>query len=90
MTPFKSIAGEINQSSDAASIVLVWDCLRMKGYEKGARQLWTAALKKVKPRIESIWLVTNSTLIGMGAAVMSMMSGLSIKTVKSVEEIVLK
>jgi len=74
-------------ATDPEKIVMVWDCLCMKGYEKGARQLWTAALAKLKPRIDSVWLVTASTLVGMGAAVMSMMSGITINTVKSRAEI---
>ncbi len=74
---------------DEKKIVLVWDCVKMKEYESDARTQWVGALKEMKPRIDSIWLITDSVLIGMGASVMGMLSSINIKTVKSESEIII-
>ena len=63
-------------------ITVVWHCLKMKGYDTEARSQWTATLKDLKGQIESIWLVTDSKFIRMGATVMGMLSSLDIQTVK--------
>ena len=44
-------------------IILIWDCVEMRGYDIKARNLWQGALKEMKSHIESIWLITNSSLI---------------------------
>ncbi len=60
----------------------------MKGYDSAARVQWTEALKEMKPQIDTIWLITNSTIIRMGAYVMGMVSSLDIKVVGAETEIV--
>ena len=69
------------------SIILIWDCRKMKSYESAARILWTEALKEMKPRIDSIWLISDSALIRMGASVMGMISSLKIKAISAESEI---
>ena len=71
-------------------ILLIWDCLTMTGYESGARNHWQNALKEMKEQIDSIWLITNSGFIRMGASVMSVFSSYPIKVVSSENEIVIK
>ncbi len=79
---FKSYPGE--------KVVLIWDCLNMKGYESGARNLWQSALKEMKGQIDSIWLITNSGFIRMGASVMSVFASYPIKVVDSENAVVIK
>lgn len=78
---------EAFRSKTEESIILIWDCRKMKGYESDARAKWTNALKEMKPRIDTIWLISDSTLIRMGASVMSMLSSLNIKPISSENEI---
>jgi hypothetical protein len=78
---------EAFQSKEGKKICLIWDCRKMKGYETGARTHWTAALKEMKPQIGKIWLISESTFIRMGGAVMAMFTSLEIKPVSSESEI---
>lgn len=70
-----------------AQIPLVWDCLNMEGYSRKARSVWTHAMMEMKPQIAAIWLVSDSSLIKMGASVMALFSGLTVHNVKSEHEI---
>ena len=76
------------QSDENEPMTLIWDCRDMKAYESQARTQWTHALKKMKPQIEAIWLITNSPFIKMGASVMGMLSSLEINIVSDEREIV--
>jgi hypothetical protein len=80
---------EIFQSSEDESIILIWDCIKMQGYDSAARIRWTDALKDMKPRIDTIWLISESSLIRMGASVIALLSSLKIKTVDSENKITL-
>jgi len=71
------------------AIALVWDCREMKGYESGARAQWILALKEMKSQIDSIWLITDSAVIKLGAAMMGSFSSQNIKAVSSESEVVL-
>src|SRR5512136_15329 len=46
-----------------AKINMVWDTLNMTGYESDARVMWQHMLKKYKPIIGTVWVITNSALI---------------------------
>jgi hypothetical protein len=70
-------------------IVLIWDCREMKGYEGAVRSKWTEALKEMKSGIDTIWLISGSSMIRMGASVMGMITSLKIKTVASEADIVI-
>lgn len=74
-------------SKSGESVTLIWDCKVMTGYNSAARNQWTDALKEMKPQIDTIWLITESSIIKMGASVMGMLSSFDIKVVKSESEI---
>jgi len=78
---------EYFQSHPNEKIPIIWNCLEMTGYKPLARTAWQSAIKQMKDQIDSIWLVTSSTLIKSGAMLMSMMSSLKIKTVKNEDEV---
>jgi hypothetical protein len=80
---------ETFQSSEDQSITLIWDCKKMHGYDSAARIKWTDALKEMKSRIDTIWLISGSSLIRMGASVIGLLSSLKIKTVDSENKITL-
>lgn len=75
------------QSKPDKSINIIWDCRRMKGYDSEAREKWTYALKEMKSQIDTIWLITESSIIKMGASLMSLFSTLDIKVVSSENKI---
>lgn len=70
-------------------ITLIWDCRNMKGYDSNARTKWTDALKEMKSNIDTIWLITESSMIKMGASVMNMFVSLNIKIVSNESEIII-
>jgi hypothetical protein len=70
-------------------IVLIWDCRKMKGYESAVRTKWTEALKEMKSGIDTIWLISESAMVRMGASIMGMVTSLKIKTAVSEADIVI-
>jgi hypothetical protein len=71
------------QSRMNSPIVLVWDCRQLKKYESAAKAKWTEALKELKPQIQTIWLVSESPLIRMGASMLALATSIPIKPVSS-------
>ena len=70
-------------------IVLVWDCLDMTNYDSEARKLWAKALQEMKHQTSEIWVISNSSLVKMGAGIMAMTSQIKTKVVNS-EELLFK
>jgi hypothetical protein len=68
-------------------IVLIWDCQEMNDYDHDARTLWQNKCKEYKDRIETIWVITDSLLIKMGASVISVFTSMKIKVVGSENDI---
>ncbi len=66
---------------------LIWNCLKMTGYEPMARNTWQKAIKEHRESIELIWLITDSMLIQAGAKIMSLFTPYSFKIIKSEAEI---
>lgn len=75
------------QSKKEESIILIWDCKKMNGYETAARIRWTEAMKDMKSQIDKIWLISDSVITRMGASAMSLFSSINIKTVHSESEV---
>ncbi len=75
------------QSKKEESIILIWDCKKMKGYETAARIRWAEALKEMKSQIDKIWLISDSVITKMGASAMGLFSSINIKVVQSESEI---
>ena len=78
---FASLKGE--------KILLIWDCLEMRGFETKARIAWQQAMKELKDQIDCVWLITNSKIIKAGAKVMSAFTKFTINVVKSENKIIL-
>lgn len=68
-------------------ITIVWNCLKMSGYEPMARSVWQKKMKELKNQIDIIWLITDSSIVKAGANIMSVFTSYEIKTVKSEDEI---
>ncbi len=74
-------------SKPGQTIDLIWEASEMAAYEGGARRAWQLALKEMRDQIGTVWLVSQSAVIRMGASVMSTFSSLDIKTVRCEDEI---
>jgi len=74
-------------SKPEEKIIIIWDCSKMSGYSTKSRILWQNALKEMKEQIDIIWLISQSSLIKMGASVMGLFTSLKIKTVSKESEI---
>lgn len=68
-------------------ITLIWDCREMDGYASAARSLWQEALEELKPRIDRVWLISESSMIRRGASVISLFSSFPITPVRDESEI---
>ena len=77
------------QSKAEESIILIWDCKKMKDYDTEARLIWSNALKEMKSQIDKIWLISDSSLIRMGASVIGLLTSLNIKAISSESELVI-
>jgi len=78
---------EAFDSKPADKINLIWDCLEMDDYDHEARTVWQNLCKEYKDQIETIWVMTNSILIRMGASVISVFTSLKIKVVSTENDI---
>jgi hypothetical protein len=68
-------------------LILVWNCVEMKGYDPMARSIWQKALKELKNEIETVWLISDSVLIRTGASIMSVFTSFSLKVISSENDI---
>lgn len=66
---------------------LIWDCTVMTDYDPVARMLWQKALSQHKNQINTIWLISESSIIRAGAKLFSLFVGVNIKPVKSHKDI---
>jgi hypothetical protein len=83
-----SVWKEANSLKQGQKIHLVWDCLEMTGYDSLARVLWQKTMKDFKDSIGSIWILTNSNIVKVGATLLSAFTSFSIKIVSSENEVV--
>jgi len=75
------------ETAPPGKVALIWDCREMKGYDSAARTIWQETLKELRDQIGTIFLISDSAMIRMGASVMSLFSSLEIKPVRSEAEI---
>ena len=75
-------------ASSGKKFIVIFHAKEMAGYEPMARAIWQKMIVELKSQIENIWLITDSKLIAAGAAIMSMFTSFTIKTVNSEEKIV--
>jgi hypothetical protein len=68
-------------------IVLVWECLEMKGYDKEARTIWQDTMSEYKKRIECIYIITRSSLISAGAHFMGIFVGIKMTGITSIADL---
>lgn len=66
---------------------IIWDCLEMKDFEKSAAMLWKKALAELSDQTGTIWLISKNPLIKLGAGMVTIVSGIKVRNVRSMEEI---
>lgn len=74
-------------TKSGTSVILIWDCSVMKHYDNDAKKIWMNALNDMKSQITSIWLITDSPFIKMGALIMGAFCAHKINAVSSEDEI---
>jgi hypothetical protein len=67
-------------------LTMVWECSTMVGYDARAREAWQAFIKNIKPKIETINLVSQNIVIRTGAMVIGIFSGIKIVTWASLDD----
>jgi hypothetical protein len=65
---------------------MVWECSIMVGYDAKAREAWQIFIKNIKPKIESINLVSKNIVIRTGAMVIGIFTGIKIVTWTSLDD----
>jgi hypothetical protein len=59
----------------------------MKGYDSEARKSWTRALKEMKAQIQEIRVISDSSLIKMGAGIMAMITQIKMRVFSSESQV---
>lgn len=67
--------------------VLVWDCLKMDGFEIGARREWLECMKVLKHSIHSVVVVSDNVVIRGAAYLMLKLFTFESTVVKSFDEL---
>lgn len=66
---------------------LIYNCTDMTGFDTTSRQMWQTTMKELKPRIGNIWMISTNRFILAAAKTMGLLTGFSIRTAKSIDEI---
>ncbi len=77
---------EMFSGSSQKKITVVWDCLKMTGYDIIARKIWQKALKQMKNRIDKCLIVTNNQHMRYGAIILSLFTSIDIKVSNSLTD----
>lgn len=67
--------------------IVIWDCLKMTGFDNEVMLQWKGVLTEFKDSIDSVWLITTSNIIKLGASTMRLMLPFKVTTVISESEI---
>jgi hypothetical protein len=78
---------EVMKLKNGEKVNVIYNCQQMSGFETGARKKWQEAMKTYKPHIQDIWIVSGSMLILGAAKTMGLLTGYTIKTCRTIEEI---
>jgi hypothetical protein len=66
---------------------LIFNCTNMTGFDTTSRQMWQATMKELKQKIGHIWIISTNQFILAAAKTMGLLSGFSIKTARSIDQI---
>jgi hypothetical protein len=69
--------------------IIVFNAKEMKNYEPQARITFQKCIKELIDHIDKIWLITDSKLVLGGASIMSLITGLPIRAIRSEEQIII-
>jgi hypothetical protein len=79
---------EIFSKDTNTRYIVIWDCVRMQGYDHEARKKWQTALSELEKQIDFIWIITHSTMFKMGAQVMALLTNINLKVVETEDQII--
>jgi len=66
---------------------IIYNCIKMTGYDSAARIAWQKAMKELKPNINDIWIIAENKLILGAAKTMGVLTRFNIKATSSVTKI---
>ncbi|MBS1487770.1 MAG: hypothetical protein JST43_09285 [Bacteroidetes bacterium] len=78
---------EMGKLAEGQKINLLFNCVSMLGFETEARKQWQEIMKKFKPQIENVWVISESIFIRGAARTMGMLTGYNIKSCRSISEV---
>jgi len=61
-------------------VSIIWDCLKMTGFDPHVKSTWQKTLKELSIKIEDIWIVSKNPMIRVAALTMGVFSNYKIKT----------
>ena len=67
--------------------VLIWDCLKMDGFEMAAKNEWVKALNQLHDKVSSVTVVSDNIVIRGASRLMFKLFGFKSKVVKSHKEL---
>ncbi len=70
-----------------AKVSVIYNCVKMNGFDTGARRIWQDTMKQYKNQIDVIWLVCDNTFIRGAAKTMGLLTGFPIKVTKTMIDI---
>ena len=79
---------DIFSKNSGIKYIVIWDCIRMQGYDHEARKKWQTALSELEKQIDFIWIITHSTMFKMGAQVMALLTNINLKVVETEDQII--
>lgn len=78
---------ELSQITTQDKTDLIFNCMKMSGFDTEARKMWQNTLKELKPKTGEIWVVCENLFILGAAKTMGILSGYQIKVTRSIEKV---
>jgi hypothetical protein len=79
---------DISQTDKTKKYVIIFNAKDMIDYEPMTRTSFQNTMKELKDQIDQVWVISESKLIRGGAAIMGMLTSLSIKAVNTEDQII--
>ena len=76
-----------NEIPAGQKVNIIWDCLKMTGFDPNVKSTWQKTLKELREKISEIWIVSSNPVIRVAALTMGVFSNYKIKTVISEDDI---
>jgi hypothetical protein len=79
----------ISSLDKSKKFVIIFNATKMVDYEPMTRAHFQNTMKELKGQIDQIWVISNSSLVRGGAAIMGMLTSFTVRAVDSEEHMVI-